>query len=143
MPGYMVLPSVRFKDVKAAVAFYAQTLGFEFVRGGDDEVHNSVLFGQCRAKTARIEVADRWVALCKKHGVHFLDPKQAVPMKMIGHVTSSYWSATLGRSIALALVQGGFERMGETLHVPMPGRSIVAKVSAVQFYDPEGSRLNG
>lgn len=28
-------------------------------------------------KTARIEVADRWVALCKKHGVRCLDPKQA------------------------------------------------------------------
>jgi len=72
-----------------------------------------------------------------------VDPRQAVPMTMIGHVTSSYWSATLGRSIAMALVQGGSERMGETLHVPMPGRSIAAKVTGVQFYDPEGSRLNG
>jgi sarcosine oxidase subunit alpha len=71
------------------------------------------------------------------------NPNQPVPMTMIGHVTSSYWSATLGRSIAMALVQGGFERMGETLHVPMPGRTISAKVTGVQFYDPEGSRLNG
>jgi sarcosine oxidase subunit alpha len=71
------------------------------------------------------------------------DPKQSVPMTMIGHVTSSYWSATLGRSIAMALVQGGQERMGETLYVPMPDRTIAAKVSGMIFYDPKGERLNG
>ena len=72
-----------------------------------------------------------------------LDPNQPIPMKMIGHVTSSYWSATLGRSIALALVEGGQGRMGETLYVPMPGKTIAAKVSGMVFYDAEGSRLNG
>jgi sarcosine oxidase subunit alpha len=71
------------------------------------------------------------------------DPKQSVPMTMIGHVTSSYHSAALGRSIAMALVEGGFERMGETLFVPMPGRTISAEVVKPLFYDPEGSRLNG
>lgn len=71
------------------------------------------------------------------------DPRQAVPMTMIGHVTSSYWSATLGRSIALALVAGGQDRIGEVLHVPMPGRTIRAVVSGMVFYDPEGSRLDG
>ena len=40
----------------------------------------------------------------------------------LGHVTSSYMSATLGRPIALALVAAGRSRMGSTLHVPMPGR---------------------
>jgi sarcosine oxidase subunit alpha len=71
------------------------------------------------------------------------DPKQAVPMTMIGHVTSSYRSATLGRSIAMALVQGGHERIGETIYIPMPGRTIAATITGTQFYDPEGSRLNG
>jgi sarcosine oxidase subunit alpha len=71
------------------------------------------------------------------------DPAQSVPMKMIGHVTSSYNSAALGRSIALALVAGGRARMGETLFIPMPGRTIKATVSGMVFYDPEGSRLNG
>ena len=70
------------------------------------------------------------------------DPNQAIPMTMIGHVTSSYWSETLGRSIALALVAGGQQRMGETLHVPMPGKTHTAKVSGMVFYDPEGARLN-
>ncbi|MFC0590676.1 2Fe-2S iron-sulfur cluster-binding protein [Novosphingobium aquiterrae] len=70
------------------------------------------------------------------------DPNQAIPMTMIGHVTSSYWSEALGRSIALALVAGGQGRMGETLHVPMPGQTHRAVVSGMVFYDPEGARLN-
>lgn len=45
MPGYMVLPSVRFKDVRAAVKFYTETLGFALVRGSGDEDNNSVKFG--------------------------------------------------------------------------------------------------
>lgn len=70
-------------------------------------------------------------------------PAQRVPMTMIGHVTSAYWSATLGRSIALALVADGRARMGETLHIPMPDRTIRAAVCPTVFYDPEGSRLDG
>ena len=71
-----------------------------------------------------------------------VDPAQPVPMTMIGHVTSSYASATLGRSIALALVAGGQARMGETLYVPMPGGAIAAEVVSTVFYDAEGSRLD-
>lgn len=70
------------------------------------------------------------------------DPNQLVPMKMIGHVTSSYWSETLGRSIAFALVAGGQERMGDTLCIPMPGKMVEAKVCNMVFYDPKGERLN-
>lgn len=71
------------------------------------------------------------------------DPNQPVPMTMIGHVTSSYWSATLGRSIAMALVQGGFDLLGQKLYVPMAGATIGVTVVRPMFYDPEGSRLNG
>lgn len=70
------------------------------------------------------------------------DPKQAIPMTMIGHVTSSYWSEALGRSVALALVAGGHDKMGETLYIPMPGKTYKAKVSTMVIYDPEGARLN-
>ncbi|MCU0910318.1 MAG: sarcosine oxidase subunit alpha family protein [Rhodobacteraceae bacterium] len=69
------------------------------------------------------------------------DPAQALPMKMIGHVTSSYWSDTLGRSVAMALVEGGHGRMGQTLHVPTGGRTVAAKVTGVTFHDPDGQRL--
>ena len=69
------------------------------------------------------------------------DPDQPKPMTMLGHVTSSYWSETLGRSIALALVAGGHGREGETLHVPMPDRTITAKVTGTVFFDPENTRI--
>ena len=71
------------------------------------------------------------------------DPKQPIPMKMIGHVTSSYWSENCGRSIALALVEGGRERMGETLYVPMPDGVIEVEVTGMVFFDEKGERLNG
>ena len=71
------------------------------------------------------------------------DPAQPIPMRMIGHVTSSYASPTLGRPIALALVEAGRARIGSTLHVPMPGRAIPVRVVAPVFHDPEGARLDG
>lgn len=71
------------------------------------------------------------------------DPDQPVPMTMLGHVTSSYASATLGRSIAMAVIAGGRARDGEIVHVPMPGRTIRARVTTnTVFYDPQGSRLD-
>lgn len=60
----------------------------------------------------------------------------------IGHVTSSYHSSVLGKSIALALVHGGRDRMGEALEVPMPGGSIAVEVVAPVFFDPKGERVN-
>ncbi|MFU0505386.1 sarcosine oxidase subunit alpha [Pseudaminobacter sp. NGMCC 1.201702] len=71
------------------------------------------------------------------------DPKQSVPMKMIGHVTSSYWSENCGHSIALALVQDGRDRLGETLYVPMPDHVVEVEVSGTVFFDEKGERLNG
>ncbi|GMB81793.1 sarcosine oxidase subunit alpha [Shinella zoogloeoides] len=71
------------------------------------------------------------------------DPNQPKPMTMLGHVTSSYWSENCGRSIAMALVAGGQARMGQTLYVPMPDRTIAVEVSDMVFIDKEGGRLNG
>jgi sarcosine oxidase subunit alpha len=69
------------------------------------------------------------------------DPAQPVPMTMLGHVTSSYWSEALGRSIAMALVSGGFDRMGSTLYVPMETGAVAATVTGTNFHDPDGQRL--
>lgn len=69
------------------------------------------------------------------------DPTQSIPMEMIGHVTSAYWSEVLGRSIALAVVQAGHDRMGDTLHIPMPGSTISVRVSDTTFFDPNRNRL--
>jgi sarcosine oxidase subunit alpha len=65
------------------------------------------------------------------------------PMPMIGHVTSSYFSANLGRSIALALVKDGRARHGQTVHVPLADRTPRAVIADPAFYDPEGARLHG
>jgi sarcosine oxidase subunit alpha len=65
------------------------------------------------------------------------------PFRPIGHVTSSYRSAALGRSIALAMISGGRARMGQTLYVSMPGGDIPVQVTSPVFYDSQGSRLNG
>ncbi len=70
-------------------------------------------------------------------------PGQAAPMKVIGHVTSSYASAALGHSIALAMVAGGRAREGATLYAPMPAGEIPVTVTRPVFYDPEGARLHG
>jgi sarcosine oxidase subunit alpha len=71
------------------------------------------------------------------------DPNQPLPMTMIGHVTSAYWSENCGRSIALALVAGGKTKIGQTLYVPMPDKTIAVEVSDMVFFDKEGGRING
>jgi sarcosine oxidase subunit alpha len=70
-------------------------------------------------------------------------PAQSPPLKLIGHVTSSYASAVLGRSIALAMVADGRAKIGQTLYVPMPGGDVPVQVTAPVFYDLEGARLHG
>ncbi len=72
--------------------------------------------------------------------------REAAPPKgtpALGHVTSSYWSDAVGRSIALALVAGGRARIGETLYVPMPGKALAVTVASPVFLDPKGERLDG
>jgi len=65
-----------------------------------------------------------------------------VRQRPIGHVTSSYHSATLGRSIALALVQAGRARHGSTLYVPTLHGELPVRVTTPVFYDPDGKRLH-
>ena len=61
---------------------------------------------------------------------------------MLGHVTSSYYSPNVGRSIALALVKRGQARADERLYVAMPDRTIPVTVANPVFFDAEGARLN-
>ena len=69
--------------------------------------------------------------------------KDKPPMEMIGQVTSSYRSPTLGRSIAMALIENGRARMGETISFPLPGGKVVrARITDTVFYDKEGAKLN-
>jgi sarcosine oxidase, subunit alpha len=62
---------------------------------------------------------------------------------MIGHVTSSYFGARIGRSFALALVQGGRARHGQPVWAWHDGRATPARICPPVFYDPEGRRRDG
>jgi len=72
------------------------------------------------------------------HAVERVEPKP--PMKTIGHVTSSYFSPTLNRSIAMALIENGAARMGETVSFPLPGKVVKARLVDPVFYDKEGKQ---
>ncbi len=56
-----------------------------------------------------------------------------------GRVTSSYFSPTLDRGIAMGLVRNGPDRMGETLDFPtLAGGRIQARIVDPVFYDKQG-----
>jgi sarcosine oxidase subunit alpha len=68
---------------------------------------------------------------------------QQPPVRMLGHVTSSYRSAALDRTFALALITDGRNRMGQTLLAPLGEGTIAATVTEPVFYDKEGARRDG
>ncbi len=65
------------------------------------------------------------------------------PLPMIGHVTSGYYGPRLGRSFALALVEGGRSRHGEPVWAPLADRIIAAHICPPVFYDLDGRRRDG
>jgi sarcosine oxidase subunit alpha len=72
------------------------------------------------------------------------------PVPMLGHVTSSYYSPELGRSIALAVVRDGIKRRSEegrkfgqdTLYAYAGGKAHKVKLVSPVFVDPKGERQN-
>ncbi|MDQ3766560.1 MAG: 2Fe-2S iron-sulfur cluster-binding protein [Actinomycetota bacterium] len=65
------------------------------------------------------------------------------PIPMMGHITSSYRSAILQRTFALALVERGRELYGRTLYASVPGHTFPVTVVEPVFYDPAGARRDG
>ncbi len=64
------------------------------------------------------------------------------PIEMLGHVTSSYYSPNLKKSIALGVVRGGKNMMGKKLIIPMENKTIKVTVADPVFLDKENKRLN-
>ena len=64
------------------------------------------------------------------------------PIDMLGHVTSSYYSPNLKKSIALAVVRSGKKMKGQKLIIPMENKNINVTVSDFIFLDKENKRLN-
>ncbi|WP_415184345.1 glycine cleavage T C-terminal barrel domain-containing protein, partial [Phaeovulum sp.] len=60
-----------------------------------------------------------------------------------GRVTSTYFSPTLNKGIAMGLVRHGPERMGEVLDFPTDGGKVVqARICDPVFYDKDGEKQN-
>jgi sarcosine oxidase subunit alpha len=77
-----------------------------------------------------------------EEGAQIVSELNQNPVEMLGHVTSSYFSPNLGKSIALAVVRGGKKMIGKKLYVPLEGRSISVTVVDPVFLDKENKRLN-
>ncbi|TPI41381.1 sarcosine oxidase subunit alpha family protein [Mesorhizobium sp. B3-1-6] len=74
-------------------------------------------------------------------GAHGVEKREG-RLRSIGFVTSSYQSPTLGRPVALALIERGAARHGETIDVQHLGVVRQAMIVAPCAFDPEGSRLH-
>jgi sarcosine oxidase subunit alpha len=59
-----------------------------------------------------------------------------------GFVTSSYQSPTLGRPVALGLIERGAARHGETIEIQHLGKVRTATIAAPCAFDPAGDRLH-
>ena len=77
-----------------------------------------------------------------EEGAQLVEKISAIPMTMVGHITSSYYSANLGRSIALALVKEGIKKKGLTIYAPMPNKTIEVEITNPVFIDPSNERLS-
>lgn len=79
-----------------------------------------------------------------EEGTQLLDaPSHEAIAPLIGHVTSSYMSPALDRSIALGLVQNGLARQGQTVVAALPdGNFARVQIVSPVFYDSQGTRQN-
>ncbi len=94
-----------------------------------------------RKQLVGLEALDTTVTL--PVGGHVLSESSGPASKLSqGWVTSVANSPTLGRSVALALIEKGPQRHGETVRVYDNGRSVPARICAPGFYDPQGERLH-
>ena len=74
-----------------------------------------------------------------------IDASRLPPVPIEGHVTSTCYSPTLGKPIALALVKRGRSRYGEKLHAvsPLTNQRVEVGITHHVFHDPKGERLRG
>jgi sarcosine oxidase subunit alpha len=77
-----------------------------------------------------------------EEGSQLVEKETALPMSMVGHVTSSYYSPNLGRSFALALIKGGLNKKGFKLYAPMPNKIVEVEITSPVFIDPSNERLS-
>ena len=77
-----------------------------------------------------------------EEGAQIVADTSLKPVEMLGHVTSSYYSPNLNKSIALAVVRGGKNMLGQKLFIPMENKNINVTIVDPVFFDKENLRLN-
>jgi len=77
-----------------------------------------------------------------EEGAQIVAEKNKKPVEMLGHVTSSYYSPNLKKSIALAVVKNGKKLKGQKMFVPMKDKTINVTITDTVFLDKENKRLN-
>ena len=77
-----------------------------------------------------------------EEGAQIVSELNQKPIEMLGHVTSSYFSPNLNKSIALAVVRDGKNMRGKKLFIPMENKNISVTVSSTIFFDEENKRIN-
>ena len=77
-----------------------------------------------------------------EEGAQIVAETDKQPIEMLGHVTSSYFSPNLNKSIALAVVKNGKKLKGQKLFVPMKNKTINVTITDTVFLDKENKRLN-
>ena len=73
-------------------------------------------------------------------GAHFVTGSNG-GRRSEGFVTSACDSPTLGRTVGIGLIEGGFGRKGEEVLVYDSGRNLPARIVDPCFYDPSGERM--
>jgi len=74
-------------------------------------------------------------------GIHAVKRvREEIAMTTIGHVTSTYFSPTLGHGIAMGLIEDGLSRRGEWLDFPGEDRVWRAQIVDPALYDPKGEK---
>ena len=77
-----------------------------------------------------------------EEGAQIVADMKKKPIDMLGHVTSSYYSPNLKKSIALAVIKSGKNMKGKKLIIPMENKNIYVTVSDFIFLDKDNKRLN-
>jgi len=77
-----------------------------------------------------------------EEGAQIVEDVNRKPIEMLGHVTSSYYSPNLNKSIALAVVKSGKKLNGKKMLVPIKNKTIGVTITGTVFLDKENKRLN-
>jgi len=120
-------------------------LGFGLPR--INKTHRFVGDRSLHSETASKEDRKSLVGLCVEPGekplatgAHAISGAERT--RSIGYVTSSYFSPHLMQAIALALIERGNERVGETVEIWHREERRQATICSASFYDPKGVKLH-